>query len=287
MGGGVRVENWVISGGWSIIAFMLLKRLLLLLAIGCIGVSACVEKTPWKQVSSFRFDWNGRRNVQVNLESTADADVGDFTQIRILVPGEKPFVARNNSGWVKYGSETAATYPDFRKYRNRAPSEYVLAADATKAGRTLLFLVGYSYASSPGSLDVIELPGSGPPRSVMHVEELGLEDLRDLDGDGVAEVVGYPCLSQEYGNGLETYDPLQVFKLGADVGSDAKISIPLSRQYNLKHYYGWAGINCREDIAVVLHPPGGKKPKILSEAAARQLTEGPAKAGVGGVLKKP
>ena len=84
--------------------------------------------------------------------------------------------------------------------------------------------------------------------------------VRDLDGDGLAEIIAFPCLSQEFGDGLQTYDPFHVYKLDASNGMQASLSFALTRNYNLHHYYGWAGAKCRDDVAVVLHPPDGGKP---------------------------
>ncbi len=181
---------------------------------------------------------------------------------------------RNDSGWVKYASEAANIMPGLLKRKNLVPSQYVLALEAGNQNRALLFLLGYSYASSPGSLDVVEVSEAGDPRIVLHREEFGFADLIDLDSDHVAEVVGYPCLSQEFGNGLETYDPLNVYKLAETKGEEAQLSIPLSRSYNLKHFYGWAGAKCSENIAVVLHPPKGGKPIIVSTKEAERITGG-------------
>src|ERR1019366_6766616 len=143
-----------------------------LLAVVCPVLQLGSAQTKWRQISDFQFDWNGRQNVKVILEIPENwSDPGDFTRIRILVPGERQFVAKDEGGWVKLRSEAASTSADVRKYKNLVQSEYVLAENASAQGRTLLFLVGYSYASSPGSLDVIELPASGPPRIVLHKNE--------------------------------------------------------------------------------------------------------------------
>jgi hypothetical protein len=236
-----------------------------------------LAQTNWKRVSSFTFSWNGYMGVQVILEIPVKwSDPGDFTRVRIRVPGQKEFVVKNDNGWVKYGSEEASTSPEILKASNRVQSKYVLALKATDQ-RTLVLLLGYSYASSPGSLDVLDLSDDGHPRTVLHREELGFSELRDLDGDGITEIVGYPCLSQEFGNGLLTYNPYNVFKLGAASTSPAVLSIPLSKSYNLKHYYGWAGARCSEDIAVVLHPPKGSVPRVMTTKEAEKLTENPKK----------
>ena len=51
-------------------------------------------------------------------------------------------------------------------------------------------------------------------------------------------------------------------------GGQAQLSLPLSRKYNLKHYY-WA-LKCREDIAVVLCAAKGKA-RIMSTKEAERL----------------
>jgi len=225
-----------------------------------------------KTVSAFRFDWDGQKDVQVVLEIPASwSDPGDFTRVRIRIPGQKEFTLTNKKGWVKFGSEVASASPEVLKATNLADSKYVLALKAADK-RTLLFLFGYSYASSPGSLDVLELSNDGQPRVVLHRNEFGLKEVRDLDGDGLAEIVGYPCLSQEFGNGLLTYDPFNVYMLGATSASPSTLSLPLSKTYNLQHYYGWAGAQCSEDTAVILHPHNGGKPRVMSTKEAEKLT---------------
>lgn len=81
----------------------------------------------------------------------------------------------------------------------------------------------------------------------------------------------YPCLSEEFGDGLRTYDPFHVYKLDATPAANAKLSLPLSKAYNLEHYYGWAEAQCREDVVVVLHPPKGGRPILMSRQAAEKL----------------
>ena len=70
-----------------------------------------------------------------------------------------------------------------------------------------------------------------------------------------------------------TYDPFNVYKLGTSAAVPANLSLPLSKTYNLKHYYGWAGAICSEDVAVVLHSPKGGKPVVVTTKEAQRLTE--------------
>ncbi|WP_109489281.1 hypothetical protein [Occallatibacter savannae] len=241
--------------------------------ITCFIAGSDFGQISWNRVSSFAFDWDGHKGVRVVLEiPPSRTDPGDFTRIRVLVPGQQDFTLSSKEGWVKYGSEEASASPGIRGVTNLLGSPYVLALKIAQ-NRTALFLLGYSYASSPGSLDVLEISDTGQPTVVLHREELGLKEVRDLDGDGLSEIVGYPCLSQEFGNGLLTYDPLNVYTFGTALASRAALSVPLSKSYNLKHYYGWAGAKCSEDFAVVLHPPKGGKPLVMTTKEAEKLTE--------------
>lgn len=237
----------------------------------CIVVSSTASaQSKWQQVSAFKFDWDTHSDVRVVVSIPSPWDEpGDFTRISILVAGQKEVAFTNDNGWVKYRPELAS---ELKVSKNLVPSDYVFALKASE-GRTLLFLLGYGYASSPGALDVLEVTNAGEVRRVLHRDELGLKEVRDLDSDGLAEIVGYPCLSEEWGNGLLTYAPYNVYKLGSAPSTDASLSESLSKSYNLKHYYGWAGPNCSEDIAVVLHPPKGGKPIVVSAKEAQQLTE--------------
>jgi hypothetical protein len=254
---------------------VLVAFVLSLPTIECFAQTAAPRTNPpetqWRRVSFFKFDWNNRGMATVVIEIPSKRnDPGDFTRIRIAVPGRKEFVLTNKNGWVKYGSDEASLSPELKK-TNLIRSNYVLGLKA-KESRTLLFLFGYSYASSPGRLDVLEVSNNGQIGVILQRDEFGLKELRDLDGDGLAEIVGYPCLSQEWGNGLWTYDPFNVYTLGISPAVPVKISLPLSKTYNLKHYYGWAGAKCSEDFAVVLHPPTGGKPVVVTKKEAESMT---------------
>jgi hypothetical protein len=222
-------------------------------------------------LSSSQFNWDNRGVASLSIEkdpiSIGDAD---FNRIRIRVAGQKDFVITNTHGWIKLKSAGLSSRLISAQV---VGSEYVLAVKASKE-RTLLFLFGYAYASAPGSLDILALSQDGRPEVVFHRKEFGLSEVLDLDGDGLTEVVGYPCLSQEWGNGLETYDPFNVYKFRLSPSAQATLSLPLTKSYNLKHYYGWAGPTCSEEFAVVLHPPKGGKPIVLPANEAEKMTAG-------------
>lgn len=250
-----------------------MHKLALLIALIPAASLFVAAEPQWRQVAAYQFDWDGRKNVQFVLEQRVQDGPDTFARLHIRVPEHKEFTLSNANSWVPYVSDGASRSGKVRGFPNLITSKYLLVLKAAD-NKAVLILVGYSYASSPGSLDILELSQTGDPRVVLHRGEFGLEDFRDLDGDGVAEVVGYPCLSQEFGNGLLTYDPFNVYKLDLNVANSATLSLPLSKEYNLKHYYGWAGAKCREDIAVVLHPPQGGKPLVMSTKKAEQLVSG-------------
>lgn len=249
------------------------SRVVLTLALLSALSQAVAGQTTWNRVSSFqhRFDNQDRAVVFVLEVPSPWKGNGDFARIRIRVTGQREFVLASEDGWAEYAEqETQLTNKLRKSIKNLVRSTYVLMAKAAE-NRTFLFLFGHVYGSSPGSLDVLELGLEGRPRVVLHRNELGLEDVRDLDGDGVAEVVGYPCLSESYGEGFQTYNPFHVFKLGPTATSRASLSLSLSKAYNLRHYYGWVGPDCSEDIVVVLHPPNRKKPIIVPLKQAEKM----------------
>lgn len=262
---------------WRIISVMENRRFLAIIAFTILAPVTVISVTPpgnarWNRVSSFQFDVAGK-TIAVVLENPVQEKVhGTFSRIRIRTPGEKEFVLNHNDTWVRYRSPEAEIASRLQRRKNDVPSDYVLASKVSN-DRILLFLFGYAYASSPGSLHIIEISPRTSPRVVLHKGELGLKEIRDLDADGVAEVIGYPCLSQEFGNGWKTYDPFHVYVLPSGSDGTAHLSTSLSKSYNLKHYYGWAGPDCSEKTVVVLHPPNGDKPVVVSIKDAEKMSD--------------
>lgn len=202
-------------------------------------------------------------------------DPGDFIRIRIQVKGRPEYVLNNEDGWVEYNNqeEKSEVYAQL-KDQNLVQSKYVLILPDGKSKNRppLVFLRSWGYASSAERLHVIGFMPSGTPITLIN-NGLDLVELIDLDGDGYQEIVGQPCLGEVVGSEIETYAPYQVYKVPHPVTSEARVSLALSRAYNLKHYYGWAGPECNQELRVVLHPPSGGKPLILHEDEADRLME--------------
>jgi hypothetical protein len=235
-------------------------------------------QTQWKQVETVHFDWGGPGQAATFvLERPLQSDgPGDFTRLRIRTPGHHEFVLNDEEGLVNFRKENCSFPFAFCKRKNLVNSDYLLFLPVSE-GRSALFVFGWAYASSPGSLHVIELNTDGTPYESLSKKEFDLYDLKDVDADGIPEIVGKDCMSQSWGgeggNALSTYDPYSVYRLGKSQSGKTTYSLELSRQYNLKHYYGWAGPSCSEEYAVVLHPPGRKRPIIMKSKEAEKLFE--------------
>jgi hypothetical protein len=229
----------------------------------------------WKTVGSLRYDWaRPGATATLILEVPTDYDRGgDFTRLRILTPGHPEFTLLDEDGLANFRKEICAFKKSgFCEKANLASSDYLFFY-CLASGPPLLLVFGWGYGSSSGSFHVLALDAKGMPYELLALREFDFEDLMDVDGDGLAEFVGKKCLSQEWGDHLLTYDPYSVYHLPESQRGTAKYSLTLSKKYNLEHYYGWAGPDCREDVAVVLHPPGGGKPVLMSSKNAEKLSE--------------
>jgi hypothetical protein len=151
--------------------------------------------------------------------------------------------------------------------QNVVGSRYVYLASQLKdaGGNAMLIVLGRAYASDPGSIRVIGRDVRGAPALVLSLDTFEPADIVDLDGDGRAELVGNPSFSQSDGC-VKTYDPFAVYRLA---GTHFTYSLKLSKRYNLKHYYGWAGPGSSEKIGIVLN--GRHKGEIMAWEKAHAL----------------
>jgi hypothetical protein len=196
------------------------------------------------------------------------------SRLTIHIPYQPDFVLDNDDVWDEFKNDFLREETFLRRHKNLAASKYAYALSPAVSGdiRPLVFLVTAAYGSDPGNLFVLALDSSHHPKLILKTT-FHITEFSDLDGDGVSEIAGEPCFSQTWGNDLWTYDPLHVYKLKTTPEPELKLSLPLTQEYNLKHYYGWAGPDCSEELAVVLHPPGGGKPVIMKEKEAERLFE--------------
>lgn len=232
------------------------------------------DSRKWKTIEDFEFDWQQQgKKTRFKLELPEGyEDPGDFTRVTIQSAGNPDFVLDNKDGWVAYNAEGSLSQEFLASHKNLIPSKFVLVLPVSQNHRVLplVFLISWGYASDTSRLHVIGLDSSGQPRLIFN-DNLDLVDVRDLDGDGISEMIGLPCMSEEWGEGFMTYDPIHVYKLPNPASENAGLSLPLTRSYNLKHYYGWAGPECSEDWTVVLHPPGGGPAVVVRKSEAEKM----------------
>jgi hypothetical protein len=225
----------------------------------------------WKTAEEFDFDWQGNgAPAHFKIEQSQEEQVARLT---IRMKGQPDFVLNNNDDvWDEFKNDFTAEEKFLSKNKNLAPSRYAYALSPSTTGklRPLLFLVTPQYASDPGNLFVLALDSSQRPKVILKTS-LHILDFRDLDADGMAEIIGQPCFSQGWGHDFLTYDPFHVYRLQASAQPELTLSLPLTEKYNREHYYGWAGPDCSEDLAVVLHPPGGGKPVIVKSKEAEKM----------------
>ena len=222
----------------------------------------------WHVAEEFDFDWQGKSQpAHFKIEQSEEEQTSRLT---ISIKGQKGWVLENDDVWEEFARDFLKEEDFLRKNKNLAASKYVFSFALAPSAKPLVFLVTPQYGSDPGNLFVLALDSSASPKIIFN-KTFHIKEFRDLDGDGVAEIAGQPCFSQSWSSNLLTYDPLHVYKLETTPTPELKLSLPLSQDYNLKHYYGWAGPNCSEDLAVVLHPPGGGKPVIMKTEEAKKM----------------
>ena len=222
-------------------------------------------------MEEFDFDWPGK-GMPAHFKLERHTGQQEPSRLTIRIKGHKDFVLNNDDGWVEYQTDFQPEEKFLKINKNLGTSKFVLFLPVTDGLPPLAFLPSMDYASDPERLHVIGLDAAGDPKllfnQIFHVFELA-----DLDGDGTKEMAGLPCFTQTSGPDLQTYDPLHVYKLETTPKPELELSLPLSQDYNLKHYYGWAGPDCSEDLAVVMHPPGGGKPVIMKTEEAEKMLE--------------
>jgi len=222
----------------------------------------------WRVAEEFDFDWQGNGSpAHFKIEQSQEEQISRVTITMKTGPG---LVLENDDVWEEFARDFVPEEDFLKKNKNLAPSKYVFSLAPSPGAKPLIFLVTPQYGSDPGNLFVLAMDPQGNPKLSL-TTTLHIKEFRDLDGDGVAEIVGEPCFSQGWGHDFLTYDPFRVYQFQAAPQPTLELSLPLTREYNLKHYYGWAGVNCSEDLAVVLHPPGGGKPVIVKSAEAKMM----------------
>jgi hypothetical protein len=227
-------------------------RLLLGLIATCVaatGVATAAPEGVWRRIESVSVGGAHVLTIEQNRRSE------DTPRLRIGGPAPRSMIIAPEGGLVtvKVGLGARPVMA-----ANRLLSRYVYATPRLTdlAGKPLLVVFGQAFVSDPGSIRVIGFDRAGDPRVLLSHETFQLQRIVDLDRDGVAELVGPRSFSQSSTPCLWTYDPYAVFKL-AHASGRFEYSEPLSKAYNERHYFGWAGPNGSEAISVNRCAKGG------------------------------
>ncbi|MGE5497236.1 MAG: hypothetical protein ACM3Q2_04165 [Syntrophothermus sp.] len=250
----------------NLLISMPLSMLLLLL----FNVSGLAQQSKVKQIERVSFDWqNTGKLYDLIIESTSD-----FERLRIKTPGLKDFTLVDSTGFFP---ATKALLDSALIKNNLSNSKYTYMSPELKSQQKYpaLIVFGNPEASDPGSIHIIMLDSLGVPKEIFYSDTFQLTDIKDIDNDGFAEFIGKHCLSQLWGNSFgeecfSTYDPYSVYKMSAKGNGKLLYNTELSKQYNIDHYYGWAGKECSEETIVVLCIKDGK-PKIMKRIDAERI----------------
>ena len=225
----------------------------------------------WATVEEFDFDWQ-QKSAPAHFKLERHTGQHEPSRLTIQTKGHRDFILMNDDGWVEYETNFQPEENFLKVNKNLSTSSFILFLRTADGLPSVAFLESWVYASDPERLHVIGLDAAGAPE-VLFNRIFHLTELRDLDDDGSREMIGLPCFSQAWGNDFLTYDPYNVYQIPNPIDSEAKLSVQLSKEYNLKHYYGWAGAACSEKLAVVLHPPNHGKPLIVKSSEAEKMFE--------------
>lgn len=247
--------------------------LLLVSLVATVAPSSDLRPADWKTVSSFQYGWSGHGDPYgfvLRVPISYDG-AGDFTQLQIVRGGKTLLSVTDEDGFAKFADELVSEDMTRMSRTNLLDSPYLLLMPSVKGHSQfpLLFLTGRAYASSPGSLHVISLCDDEIPRQILSLANFSISAITDIDHDSISEIVGKECASQELCSQVLTYDPYSIYCFGKDASALMTLNLKLSKTYNETHYAGWAGIKCREDLAVV-YLKKGSKPIIMDAKEAQK-----------------
>ena len=230
-----------------------------------------VVATGWCTLEVRHFTWRAGQGsydlvIERPLDSAAMGDIG--TRLRIRTPSgiERSFYDTIGPGGI---TEIDSHLDSTLLRESPLASAYLLATSRIRspAGDPVLFAFGWGYASDQATFRVIGLNADGVPYEVLFLEHFGLTNIRDLDGDGQAELLGFQWMSEGFGRCYWTYNPVFVLSFPRTPSPfHGRIDLPLSARYNREEGNGWAGSSPSEEMVYVECAPGGKRLMRVSDA---------------------
>lgn len=216
-------------------------------------VPSGITAPRWHPIETTRYAWRKDAAPYTFIieedRPGAGHDDENSPRLRIDVPGRGEVIYTIPDGWYSIAEQGENLQPPVAD--NLIHSKYLyLAPKLTNArGEPALLLFGGAFASDPAAIRILALNAAGVSYVLLSEETFDLAEIKDIDGDGVAEVVGYRSLSQTFNDCVKTYDPVSVFRFNA-ARDKLVYSEALSRKYMEAHDAAWAGAGAREDVGV-------------------------------------
>lgn len=112
-------------------------------------------------------------------------DPGDFHQIIITIQGKRSTTYNNIDGWVS--NTSLKKYTQDLDAEGIVQSDYLILRDEGNSNY-LVYLAGYTYASNPGLLTIINIY-DGQDLKLIFNKKIELYGLKDFDGDGTKDLI--------------------------------------------------------------------------------------------------
>lgn len=171
------------------------------------------------------------------------SDPGDYHKLELILSNQDHYEIYNLGDWINLNDIQSKKFQKI----NKVSTDRFLITDISK-NRTILVIFGYTYASSPPNLLIVELThGNVKP---LYNDLFELQELIDLDQNNIKELIGYKfygegcCYNDSISQGL-TYMPYHILKL---VDDSIITDTTLSEQYNLENYVGYFGLDYDQDM---------------------------------------
>lgn len=197
----------------------------------------------------FDFDSDGLNDTLSIFKIENWNDPGDFQQVQISYANGHTIKMYELGNWINYMDRYSKFKPE-----NLLESENVLYSNFSN-DRSFLVVFGYTYASSPGLLTIMDISSETP--NFVHKKKFQVMEIEDIDNDGFKEIIGrrfyretlYDFDTVSY---VATYSPYFVLKLKNE---SFEIDSVLSEKYNYENYVGYYGLKYNTGSRFsVIHP---------------------------------
>jgi hypothetical protein len=191
----------------------------MLLLAGFLLQLQVAKPAPWRVIEHVTIPWGSppKQYTVILDEPVRDAAVDDeWQRIRVRAPSGEVFTTRSGQGPLVPVREGVFDSTLVLDNLTRSTHFYLSPKLRTFSGAPMLLLFGFAYASDPGSLKVLAPGAGGLPIEAFSSNEFELTAVEDLNGDGSAELIGKPSLSQCGGCNHCSYDPFAVYRFPTD-----------------------------------------------------------------------